>query len=319
MTDLPHFDPNNPRVLVTGAAGLAGRHIVRELLANGVQVRGMDLREAPEAIEWHIGDITDPASVKKAVAGCFAVIHAAARPNIWAGEGDDILRVNTLGAWNVFKAAEEAGIKRVVFCSSDSVIGYTVAEGAMIPPDYMPVDLAHPLRATDPYALSKILGEDIGRSFAHRGMEVVALRTVFVAYPEMECEIRARAADPANYKGRMAGGPSSAGGGPLYNHIDPRDLARAFHLALRMPQPGTAECPFEAFFLAAESTLAPEPTVDRFKRLLGREVDVREPELYAANPYASLYDLRPARERLGFVPEYSKRHLIAAAAPVPAY
>lgn len=318
MIDLPHFDSNNPRVLVTGAAGLLGRHIVRELVSIGLQVRGMDLRSAPEDIEWHVGDITDPASVKEAVAGCFAVIHAAARPNIWAGEGDDILRVNTLGAWNVFKACEEAGIKRVVFCSSDSVIGYTVAEGSMIPPDYLPVDMSHPLRATDPYALSKILGEDIGRSFAYRGMEVISLRTVFVAYPDMEGEILARAADPASYKGRQAGGPSSAGGGPLYNHIDPRDLARAFSLALRMQQPGTASCPFEAFFLAAESTLAPEPTVERFKRLLGSEVDVREPDLYAGNPYASLYDLRPARERLGFVPEYSKRHLIEAAATASA-
>lgn len=318
MIDLPHFDPNNPRVLVTGAAGLLGRHIVRELLSMGLQVRGMDLRTAPEEIEWHVGDITDAASVKQAVAGCFAVVHAAARPNIWSGDGDDILRINTLGAWNVFKACDEAGIRRVVFCSSDSVVGYTVAEGAMVPPDYLPVDLDHPLRATDPYALSKILGEDIGRSFAYRGMEVIALRTVFVAYPEMECEILARAADPANYRGRMAGGPSSAGGGPLHNHIDPRDLARAFGLALRMERPGTPACPFEAIFLAAESTLSPEPTVERFKRLHGPDVDVRDPDLYAANPYASLYDLRPARERLGFVPRYCKRYLIENGAAAPA-
>lgn len=310
MIELPHFDSGKPTILVTGAAGLLGRHIVRDLVAQGLQVRGFDLRSAPEDIDWHIGDIIDAAAVAEAVQSCFAVIHAAARPNIWSGDGDDILRINTLGAWNVFKACEAAGIKRVVFCSSDSVLGYTVAEGKMVPPDYMPVDIAHPLRATDPYALSKILGEDIARSFAYRGLEVVALRTVFVAYPDMEGEIRARAANPASYVGRQAGGPSSAGGGPLYNHIDPRDLARAFRLALQLSRPGTPTCPFEAFYLAAEDTLAPEPTVARLERILGRKIDVRDPQLYEKNPYASLYDLRPARERLGFTPEFSLRALI---------
>lgn len=310
IQNLPHFNPARPRVLVTGAAGLLGRHVVRELLRRGLQVRGLDLRQAEEPIEWQAGDITDLDCLRRAVDGCFAVLHIAARPNIWSGDGDDILRINTLGAWNVFRASEEAGIRRVVFCSSDSVLGYTVREGAMVPPDYMPVDLAHPLRATDPYALSKILGEDIGKSFALRGTEVIALRTVFVAYPDMEGEIRARALDPEHYTGRQAGGPSSAGGGPLFNHIDPRDLARAFWLALQMQSPGTPACPFEAFYLAAEDTLAPEPTVQRLARILGRPVDVRDPDVYRQNPYASLYDLRPARERLGFIPEFSQRPLI---------
>jgi len=310
MIELPHLDQSKPTVLVTGAAGLLGRHIVRELLSQGLQVRGFDLRSTSECNEFHIGDITDAAAVKAAVQGCFAAIHAAARPNIWSGNGDDILRINTLGAWNVFKACEEAGVGRVVFCSSDSVMGYTVVEGSMVPPDYVPVDCAHPLRATDPYALSKILGEDIARSFAYRGLEIVALRTVFVAYPEMEGEIRARAIDPASYAGRKAGGPSSAGGGPLYNHIDPRDLARAFMLSLQLAQPGTPACPFEAFYVASKDTLAPEPTVARLERILGRKVEVRDSQLYEKNPYASLYDLRPARERLGFTPEFSQRPLI---------
>lgn len=310
FSHLPNFDANRPKVLVTGAAGLLGRHVVRELLSKGMQVKGLDLRTAEEPIEWLTGDITSLDVFREAVKDCFAVIHVAARPNIWSGDGDDILRINTLGAWNAFRAAEEAGIKRVVFCSSDSVLGYTVREGAMKAPDYLPVDLDHPLRPTDPYALSKQLGEDIGRSFALRGIEVIAMRTVFVAYPEMDAEIIARAKNPQTYTGRMAGGPSSAGGGPLFNHIDPRDLARAFWLALEMKQPGTAELPFEAFYLASDVTLAPEPTIQRFERLTGRPANVKDRALYEKNPYASLYDLTPARERLGFVPQFNKRHLI---------
>lgn len=298
------------KVLVTGAAGLLGRYVVRKLVNEGVAVRGLDLREGDEQADWRIGDITDSDAVMQAAEGCSAIMHIAARPNIWSGDEDDILRINTMGTWNVYRAAEQSGIRRVVFCSSDSVMGYTVREGKMIPPDYVPVDLDHPCRATDAYALSKILGEDIARSFAWRGTETVALRTVFVAYPEMEGEIRARAANPESYTGRMAGGPSSAGGGPLYNYIDPRDLANAFWLALNLSDPGSAACPFEAFYVASHETLSSEPTLERLGRVAGKHVEVRDADLYRNNPFASLYDLSAAYNRLGFKPEHSLRHLI---------
>ncbi len=296
------------RVLVTGAAGLLGTFVVDELVQHGYAVRGLDRRTGQAAIEWQVGDVTDPVAVREAVAGMDAVLHIAAVPNIWSGDGQTIMRVNTLGTFTVFDAAEAARIARIVFCSSDSVVGYTVREGRMLPPRYVPVDLDHPLLATDPYALSKVLGEDISRAYALRGMSVVALRTVFVAYPEMAGEIVARAQDPANYRGPAVGGPSSAGGGPLHNHIDPRDLARAFRLALELPmRPGE----FERFFLSAQVTLSPEPTVERLRRLHGDRVEIRRPEVYERQPFAPLYDLTHAADRLGFVAAYDQRHLIA--------
>lgn len=300
-----------PLVLVTGAAGLLGRYIVRELVANGYRVRGFDRRQGEDEAEWHVGDVTNADDVARAVDGVDLVIHAAARANIWQGTGEEILATNVLGTWNVFEAARKGGVPRVVFCSSDSVIGYTVREGAMVPPRYMPVDVAHPLQATDPYALSKVMGEDLARAAAHWGMQAIALRTVFVAYPEMYGEIRARHADPANYKGTPAGGPSSAGGGAFYNYVDPRDLARAFRLALELDMaPGS----FEAFFIAAPDTLAPEPTVERARRLHGAAIAVQDAEHYAASPYASLYDTGHAERRLGFRAEHGLRHLIGCEA-----
>lgn len=153
-----------------------------------------------------------------------------------------------------------------------------------------------------------MLGEDLARSYALRGMSVVALRTVFVAYPEMEGEILARAKDPDAYRGPAVGGPSSAGGGPLHHHIDPRDLARAFRLAAELQmEPGG----FERFYLSAQVTLSPEPTLDRLRRLHGADVEIRDPDLYARQPFAPLYDLSHAAERLGFVAEHDQRHLIA--------
>lgn len=295
-------------VLVTGAAGLLGRFVVSELLAHGYAVRGLDRRAGEAAIEWHVGDVCDPALVAGATRGADAVLHIAAIPNIWSGDGQTIMRVNLLGTYTVFEAAEAAGVRRAVFCSSDSVAGYTVREGRMLHPLYAPLDIDHPLLATDPYAVSKVMGEDLARAYALRGMSVVALRTVFVAYPEMAGEIVTRARNPEGYKGPMAGGPSSAGGGPLHHHIDPRDLARAFRIALEMPtQPGG----FERFYLSAQVTLSPEPTLQRLRRLHGNAIDIRDPDLYDRQPFAPLYDLGRAAELLGFVADYDQRGLLA--------
>jgi nucleoside-diphosphate-sugar epimerase len=303
-----HTPRDGHRILVTGAAGLLGGFVLRELRAQGYAVRGFDRRASDADIEWVVADITDASAVKEAMHGIDAVLHIAAIPNIWSGDGPTIMHVNTLGTWLVFDAAEAAGIERVVFCSSDSVAGYTVREGHMIPPRYAPLDLAHPLNATDPYALSKVAGEDISRAYALRGMSVLALRTVFVAYPEMEGEIVARARDPLNYRAPVAGGPSTAGGGPLHHHIDARDLARAFRLALELPMQAGE---FKRFYLSASVTLSPEPTIERLRRLHGDAVEIRNPDYYRLNPFAPLYDLTHAAKRLGFVPEYDLRHLLA--------
>ncbi|MBW3097223.1 NAD-dependent epimerase/dehydratase family protein [Pseudohoeflea coraliihabitans] len=295
------------RVLITGAAGLLGRYVVNECVANGYSVRGFDRQRGDAGIDWHIGDVTDPVAVRTAVEDMDAILHIAAVPNIWSGDGRTIMQVNVQGTYTVLEAAEAAGVGRFVFCSSDSVAGYTVREGRMLAPLYAPIDLDHPLQATDPYAISKILGEDLVRAYVLRGLSAVALRTVFIAYPEMAAEIEARAKDPHNYRGPAAGGPSSAGGGPLYHHIDPRDVARAFRLALQMSMPSPR---YECFYLSSTVTLSPEPTLDRLQRLHGGTIEIRNRAVYENEPFAPLYDLTHAARGLGFTARYDQRHLI---------
>lgn len=292
-------------VLVTGAGGLLGSYVVRELKAR-TRVSGLDLTAAVSEIIYRQGSIENPETVAAAMKGQDAVVHIAARPNIWSGAGHEIIHTNVTGTWNVLELAEKAGVKRVILTSSDSVVGYTVREGAMIPPSYLPVDGAHPLRPTDPYALSKKLCEEMGRSFADRGkLEVVVLRPVYVLYPEFECEVKARAADPKGYKGPAAGGRQPAGGGPMWHYVDPRDLARAYRLALEAASPG-----FGPYFICGKTTLAPEPTIERFAALAGCRPEVRRPEVYAEAPFSPLYDLHAAREKLGFVAEHDMRGLL---------
>ena len=292
------------KVLVTGAGGLMGRYITAELDGH-CRVHGFDIAPGAGALPHTVASIEDHAAVSRAVAGMDAVVHVAARPNIWSGDGSQIMHTNTVGTWNVLDAAERAGVRRVVITSSDSVVGFTVAEGAMIPPDYLPVDLDHPLRPTDPYALSKKLCEAIARSFVDRGLEVTVIRPVFVLYPEFEAEVKARAADPAGYRWPIAGGRQPPGGGPAWHYVDPRDLARAFRLALEADP-----VRFGPFFICGPTTLAPEPTVDRLAGRMGRRIPVKAPEVYAANPFAPLYDLSPARDELGFVAEHDMRALL---------
>lgn len=293
------------RVLVTGAGGLLGTYVINELKGRA-QVSGFDIALPRVDIPFTQGTIENPALVAEACLGQDAIVHIAARPNIWSGSGTEIMQTNVVGTWNVLEAAEQAGVKRVILTSSDSVLGYTVMSSTMIPPDYLPVDQDHPLRPTDPYALSKMLCEDMGRSFSLRGkMEVLVIRPVYVLYPEFECEVRARAANPTGYKGPEAGGRQPAGGGPLWHYVDPRDLARAFRLALEVKNPR-----FAAYVISARNTLAPEPTIERLARIMGRHIPVKRPEVYKANPYAPLYDLAPARDDLGFEAEHDMRSLL---------
>lgn len=296
-------------VLVTGAGGLLGGYAVAEL-KDRCRVSGLDLLPA-EGIPHVVGSIEDPDAVARACEGRDAVVHIAARPNVWSGSGTEIVQTNVVGTWNVLEAAERAGVKRVIVTSSDSVVGYTVFEGAMIAPEYLPVDSAHPRRPTDPYALSKKLCEEVARSFASRirsgsgRLEVVVLRPVYVLYPEFEGEVRARAADPTGYKGPAAGGRQPAGGGPMWHYVDPRDVATAYRCALEAEDPG-----FGPYFVCGPTTLAPEPTVERLEARMGRPIEVRDPALYRDNPYAPLYDLSAAADRLGFRAAHDLRRVL---------
>lgn len=91
----------------------------------------------------------------------------------------------------------------------------------------------------------------------------------------------------------------------MWHYVDPRDLARAFQLALEAKDPG-----FGPYFICGRTTLAPEPTIERLAARMGRRILVKRPEVYEANPFAPLYDLEPARDRLGFTAEHDARKLL---------
>jgi nucleoside-diphosphate-sugar epimerase len=112
-------------VLVTGGGGFLGQAIVRRLLARGDTVRTLQRGDYPALAALGAtpirGDLTDAAAVRRAVEGCDAVVHTAAKAGVW-GPYDDYYRVNVVGTQNVLDACLAAGVSRLVYTSSPSVV-----------------------------------------------------------------------------------------------------------------------------------------------------------------------------------------------------
>ncbi len=124
--------------LVTGATGFVGAAVARRLLAAGHDVRvlvrpGADRRNLEGLrVEAAAGDLTDPASLARALSGCEALFHVAADYRLWVPKPEAMYRANVGGTRDLMTAALAAGVKRVVYTSSVAVLGHA-AGGA--PPD----------------------------------------------------------------------------------------------------------------------------------------------------------------------------------------
>ena len=171
------------KILLTGGAGSVGKAVVDRLVAKGHSVVVIGRRPGLEfkGAEYQSCDINDYPHLRKVIRGCDAVVHLAAIPNPSKGTPEQIFTVNVSGTFNVFRAAEEEGIRRVVQASSINAIGqfYGVKPA---PLNYLPMDEDHPVFSSDAYSFSKHMIEDIGAFFWRRaGISSVALRLPYVA------------------------------------------------------------------------------------------------------------------------------------------
>ncbi len=160
------------KVLVTGADGFIGSHLVEALVTNGYDVRAFVLynsfnswgwldhtpRHVRDSLDVFSGDIRDPHGVKTAMHGCDAVLHLAALIAIPYSyhSPDTYIDTNVKGTLNVLQAARELGIKRMVHTSTSEVYGTA---------RFVPITEEHPLQGQSPYSASKIGADQLAYSF----------------------------------------------------------------------------------------------------------------------------------------------------------
>jgi len=155
------------KVLITGAAGRIGVVLVRGL-KDRYDLRGFDRMPMPELEDQVVGGMTDMSALLKATAGVEAVIHLAGNPS-GAAPWEEILNSNIIGTYNLFEAARQNEVRRVVFASRAGLLGP------------YPVDVKRTVdmmaRPESYYSISKVFGESIGSMYAARyDMEVVSVR-----------------------------------------------------------------------------------------------------------------------------------------------
>ena len=172
------------RVLITGAAGQIGVALRRGLRGSYPLIRLADivpLGTAEVGEEISRTDIRDMAAVEKAMAGIDCVVHLAGRST--EGDWDTVLALNIEGCFNVFEAARRAGVKRVIFASSNHAIGFHRRERFL--------DDAVELRPDSRYGVSKVFGEALGRLYADKhGMSVACLRIGTFRTPDRPIDAR---------------------------------------------------------------------------------------------------------------------------------
>ena len=161
------------RALVTGGTGFIGSNLVRELLAQGMRVRVLIRKDSDRrnlaslAAEIAVGDLTDRASLERAVAGCSFVFHAAASYVFWSKNPSSIYAANVRGTENILHAAVHSDVRKVVYTSTESTIGI---EGDSLGTEARTASIN---QLAGDYKRSKLLAEQIALEYCRKGAPIV--------------------------------------------------------------------------------------------------------------------------------------------------
>jgi nucleoside-diphosphate-sugar epimerase len=235
-------------------------------------------------------DLTDYGQTVDALAGVGdqhdgveAIVHLAAIPAPGIRPDVATFHNNVLATYNVFQAARRAGIRRIVYASSETVLGLPFETD----PPYIPVDEEYPARPESTYSLVKKLEETMAAELTRWDpqLSITALRFSNVKEPDDYADFPAFDVDPSLRRWN------------LWGYIDARDGAQAVARALETAGPG-----FETFIIAAADTVMSRPSAE-----LAAEVF---PEVRVVRPLQereTLLSIDKARRLLGYAPEHSWR------------
>jgi nucleoside-diphosphate-sugar epimerase len=279
------------RVVVTGGSGKLGRAVVNELLDHSYEVINIDAAPPREAkCPFTRVDLTDHGQTLEALmavddrySGVDAVVHLAAIPAPGIVSNAATFANNMMCSYNVFSAARVAGIKNLVWASSETTLGLPFTT----PPPYIPVDEEYAARPETTYALVKHLEEQIAVQFCRWDPELkmIGLRFSNVMEPEDYSRFPSFDAD------------ASLRSWNLWGYIDARDGAQAVRLALDYDFTGT-----EVFIIANADTVMTRPSAD-----LAGEVFPGVPVTRVLHGNETMLSIEKARRVLGYEPVHNWR------------
>lgn len=272
-----------PTIAVTGGSGKAGRATISELLSAGYTVRNIDIAApAVRTCDFLKTDLNQLGETIEALHGCDAVVHLAANPDP-AGRTEQVMFMHNTGStYNVFRAAQVLGMTRVVWASSETILGLPFERR---PPARVPVTEAT-IAPESSYALSKLVSEEMARQFANwTGATYVGLRFSNIMEPQEYARFAAWQDDPHMRKGN------------LWGYVDARDVAQSCRLGLEASLSGA-----EVFVIAAGDTCMRRSNAELLAACYpGMQLDP------ALAPNETLLSVAKATRMLGYVPRYSWR------------
>lgn len=283
------------KVLVTGGTGFTGKALVQRLLGMGHEVVALDYKEGlktQELRDWGaeviLGSVTDKEVVRRAVQGVELVHHVAAAFREMNVPDTYYHDVNVGGTRNVLEAARDAGVRKVIYCSTCGVHGNV---------DHPPAGEDAPIQPADYYQRTKWEAEPLVREFNGRGLETVILRPAAIYGP----------GDPERFFlifKRVAKGmfPMFGNGRTYYHPLYIDNLIDAFILAMEKGR-GNGE----AYLIADEQYLEIEDLVRRVGQAL--QVDVKVPHLPVWPVVAAGHVVEKACKPFGVTPPLFPRRV----------
>ncbi|NIO49426.1 MAG: NAD-dependent epimerase/dehydratase family protein [Candidatus Aminicenantes bacterium] len=225
------------------------------------------------------GKITDRARLSEAFQGADRIIHLAALRSRYNHLPMKVMATNILGTYCVLETAQNEGVEKLLFSSSDAVLGIAQSVNEFAP-EYVPVDEKHPLKPQDPYGISKMHGEEMCRCFTQGyDIDIIALRFSNIFCPEDEQKYLADAKDP------------SARRKSLWAWVHVEDAVNAIVCALVSDLKG-----YDVFHIAAEDVCLSNSDIPNLVATYFPKTPIRRP----LSDKESLIDCSKAKEILGF-------------------
>jgi nucleoside-diphosphate-sugar epimerase len=278
------------RICVTGASGLAGKAVIRELREHGYDVAATDIATRFGEDDVLRADLTDYGQAAEALSGASAIVHLANIPAPGLTTPVVTFNANMAMNFNLFQAAAALRVSRVVWASSETTLGLPFD----VPPRYAPVDEDHYPVPTSTYALSKVATETIAGHFAQwSGIPFVALRFSNIFSPDWYNEFPDFWDDPQKRKWN------------LWGYVDDRDVALSCRLALEADETAVTGSP--SFIIAAADTVMNQPSAD-----LMASVFPGVPLTSPVTRFGTLLSIDRARKVLGYQPRHSWRDHLSA-------